>query len=366
MKHLVLVGAGHAHMTALQHLAEFRAAGHAVTVIGPGPHHYYSGMGPGMLSGIYRPEEIRFEVRAMVERGGAVFVQDRVVGVDAARRELRLGDGRGITYDVVSFNTGSGVPVDERLAAHPRVIPVKPIENLLHARRRILAELATRPLALAVAGGGPAGVEIAANLRRLVHGTGCGGNVTLIAGDRLLRGFDDRVRGLVLKRMLRLGVRVLEGARAVGADGTRVVLSTGAEAACDYLFAAVGVTPSPLFRDSGLPVGPDNGLRVNRFLQSVAHPEIFGGGDCICFEPRPLARVGVYAVRENPVLVENLRRSLNGGLLTAFVPQARYLLAFNMGDGTAVVAWKSVMFGGRLGFRLKDYLDRSFMRRFQS
>ena len=117
-QHLVLVGAGHAHMMVMQHLAEFRSAGHRVTVIGPGPHHYYSGMGPGMLSGIYRPEEIRFDVRAMAERRGATFVQERVVAVDAAARELRLSDGRRIGYDVVSFNTGSGVPVDERLAAH--------------------------------------------------------------------------------------------------------------------------------------------------------------------------------------------------------------------------------------------------------
>ncbi len=94
-------------------------------------------------------------------------------------------------------------------------------------------------------------------------------------------------------------------------------------------------------------------------------PEIFGGGDCISFAPRPLARVGVYAVRQNPVLLANLERALDGGDLTPFTPQPAYLLAFNMGDGTAVVSWKSIVFGGRIGFALKDYLDRSFMRRFQ-
>jgi NADH dehydrogenase FAD-containing subunit len=365
-QHLVLVGAGHAHMMVMQHLAEFPSAGHRVTVVGPGPHHYYSGMGPGMLSGIYRPEEIRFDVRAMTERRGATFVQERVVAVDAAARELRLSDGRRIGYDVVSFNTGSSVPVDERLAAHARLVPVKPIDQLLHARERILADVGERRLSLIVAGGGPAGVEIAANLRRLVHGVGRGADITLVAGDRLLASFGARVRGLVLRRLQDLGVSVLEGVKAVGASGTSVTLSTGASPAGDYLFAAMGVVPSPLFRDSGLPVGPDGGLRVNRHLQCVDHPEVFGGGDCISFEPQALARVGVYAVRQNPILLENLRRSLDGAPLATFAPQASYLLAFNMGDGTAVVAWKSIVFGGRLGFRLKDHLDRSFMRRFQS
>jgi NADH dehydrogenase FAD-containing subunit len=366
MKHLVLVGAGHAHMTVMQHLAEFRAAGHEVTVIGPGPHHYYSGMGPGMLSGIYRPEEIRFDVRAMTERQGAQFVQDRVVAVDASARELRLTDGRRIRYDLVSFNTGSGVPVDDRLAAHAHVVPVKPIEMLLHARARILRDLGERRLSLVGVGGGAAGVEIAANLRRLTHGQGRGADITLVAGDRLLPAFASRVRKRVLRRLRELDVAVLEGVRASAASASAVALSTGPPLPCDTLFAAVGVTPSSLFRDSGLPVGEDGGLRVNRHLQSVAHPEIFGGGDCISFAPRPLARVGVYAVRQNPVLLENLRLSLRREPLAVFTPQASYLLAFNMGDGTAVVAWKSLVFDGRLGFRLKDHLDRSFMRKFKS
>ena len=64
-KHLVIVGAGHAHLTVLKNLAEFKNSGHDVTVVNTSPLHYYSGMGPGMLSGIYRPEEIRFNVKKL-------------------------------------------------------------------------------------------------------------------------------------------------------------------------------------------------------------------------------------------------------------------------------------------------------------
>lgn len=56
------------------------------------------------------------------------------------------------------------------------------------------------------------------------------------------------------------------------------------------------VTPSPIFRASDVPIGDDGGLLVNDALQCVAHPEIFGGGDCITLASCPLARVGVYAV----------------------------------------------------------------------
>jgi NADH dehydrogenase FAD-containing subunit len=365
-KHLVLVGAGHAHMTVLKRLADFTAAGHRVTVIGPGPLHYYSGMGPGMLSGIYRPEDIRFNVRDMAIARGATFIEDLVVRVDPAGKELLLQQGQRVGYDVVSFNAGSGVPADERISAHEDVVPVKPIEQLLHARLRIIEALREKKVSIVVAGGGPAGLEIAANLRRLVADATGAAQITLIAGDRLLAGFDPVVRRKALRGLARLGVALVEGQKVTSAEARCIRTSSGESRPCDVLFLAVGVKPSPIFRDSGLPTGADGGLLVNAYLQSVVFPEIFGGGDCICFAPGPLAKVGVYAVRQNPVLLQNLRSALGGGDLLAFVPQKSYLLAFNMGDGTAIVRWKSLVFDGRLGFFLKDYLDRSFMRRFQA
>ena len=69
-KQLVLIGGGHAHMVTLANLRKIVDKGHDVTVIGPSDHHYYSGMGPGMLSGTYRPTDIRFATRHVVEKNG--------------------------------------------------------------------------------------------------------------------------------------------------------------------------------------------------------------------------------------------------------------------------------------------------------
>ena len=68
-KHLVIVGAGHAHLTILKNLRELKNAGFDVTVVSSSSLHYYSGMGPGMLSGIYRPEELKepFYIRHLEE-----------------------------------------------------------------------------------------------------------------------------------------------------------------------------------------------------------------------------------------------------------------------------------------------------------
>ena len=364
-KHLVIVGAGHAHLTVLKNLQEFRNSGHDVTVVSASPLHYYSGMGPGMLSGIYRPEEIRFNVKKLSEDRGAAFVEDKVVKVKPEERKIDLQSGNQISYDAISLNTGSFVPVADSMATDETVFTVKPIENLLKANRKIIEILKTQELTATVVGGGPTGVEVAGNLDRLVRNESGKCRITLVAGTRLLSQFKASVRQRALNSLSGRNVQVMEGVRLAAVKEGAVELSDGAVLESDIIFMAIGVKPSLLFEDSGLPTGRDGGMLVNQYLQCVSHPEIFGGGDCISFEPQPLAKVGVYAVRQNPILLHNLLSALNGHELRQFVPQKSILLALNMGDGTAIVHWHSMVWGGRLGFSLKDYIDRKFMGLFQ-
>ncbi len=197
-KHLVLVGAGHAHLTALTRLADYRDRGHRVTVINPFSHTYYSGMGPGLLSGIYHPKETRFNVKKMAECGGAAFIEDSVWTIDADNRSLLLKGGQVVPYDIVSFNCGSQVLTDPSWSLNSRMIPVKPVINLYKARSSILNEARGRRLRIVVAGGGPAGVEVCANLWKLLHDNGSPAQIVLVAGERLLPGCPSRTRLLAL------------------------------------------------------------------------------------------------------------------------------------------------------------------------
>ncbi len=364
-KHLVLTGGGHVHLSALMRLRDFVRAGHRVTVIGPSPYHYYSGMGPGLLSGIYRPAEARFHVKKMAEDRGAAFLEDRVIKVDPVRRALFLGSGREVRYDVVSFNTGSEVPADLFAAPSENVFPVKPIENLLAARRRILDTTGGSGLRVTVVGGGAAGVEIAANLGRLARETGRIAGISLVSRSKVLGDYPAKAQALARDFLVRWGIEPIEGVAAVSIAGGSVRLENGTILGGDMVFVAVGVTPSPLFRDSGLPAGADGGLLVNDFLQCVRYPELFGGGDCITLEGTPLARVGVYAVRQNRLLTRNLLAFLEGRPLRTFDPGGGYLTILNMGDDRGIFRRKEFVRDGPLAFRLKDYIDRRFMRKFQ-
>jgi NADH dehydrogenase FAD-containing subunit len=363
-KHLVIAGGGHAHLTVLRNIHEYTDRGHRVTVVSTSSYHYYSGMGPGMLSGIYRPQDIRFHIRKMVEDRGGVFLEDSVVRIDPEERVLHLKSGKTIGYDVVSFNTGSHVPDRGEDSPADNVFPVKPIINLLRARR-FITDAGKKPFAIVIIGGGPAGLEITANAWRLLRDSQGEGRITMLAGSRLLRGFPDKARSLSLESLEKRDIVVVEGRHMKELHRDRVVLDDGSEIPSDMSFLATGVRPSSLFRESGLPTAEDGGLLVNNYLQSIGRPGIFGGGDCISLEGRRLARVGVYAVRQNPVLHHNLRAALEGEKLMPFTPQEHYLLIFNMGNGRGILWKKTFVWEGRLAFLLKDYIDRRFMREFQ-
>lgn len=366
-KHLVLVGGGHAHMLTLAKLHKFIEKGHHTTVIGLTPYHYYSGMGPGMLGKIYTPEDIRFATRHVVEKQGGTFVSGTAVRVDPKEKTLFLESGVCFPYDVLSFNVGSYVPAPLVKDDGRNIYSVKPIETLMHAQTRILELASQKKIAISIIGGGPSAAEIAGNIWGLTRNLGENiPGIRIFAGENFMSRFPDNVRRKVAGSLTKRHIEIMECGYVKEIKTGHITLESGKNYKTDIIFLAIGVKPSPIFKESGLPTGPDGGLLVNKYLQSTEFPEILGGGDCIYFKDRPLDKVGVYAVRENPVLYHNLMALLEETDLMPFDPGGDYLIIFNMGDGTGVLRKKWLVFGGRLAFKIKDYIDRKFMKKFQS
>jgi NADH dehydrogenase FAD-containing subunit len=320
-----------------------------------------------MLGGGYAPDDIRFATRHLVEKQGARFVLGKVTHVAPGDRTVHLEDGTTVPYDVLSVNAGSQVPAAIVKGRNADIFSVKPIERLITAQQRIRSLLAEKSTAVGIVGGGPSAAEIAGNIWRL-RPKGCPNDlhIAIYAGRQFMAGFPPGVRSKVFESLDRRGIEIHERGYVKEVRSGRITMASGQGHAADVVFLALGVRPSPIFAASGLPVGPDGGLLVNAYLQCVSQPDIFGGGDCIHFRDRPLDKVGVYAVRENPVLCHNLMAALDNRPLQRFDPGGDYLLVFNLGDGTGVLRKSRLLFGGRLAFVVKDAIDRRFMRRFQA
>ena len=368
MPTIAFAGGGHAHLYSLRRTRELVRRGHDVVLVNPSPHLYYSGMATGVVSRTYTPEEDRIDVRRLVEGGGGRFVKGRVERAIPSERALLLEDGRRVPYDVASFCLGSGVAAPLPTREEDRVLPVKPVENAERLRDEISAR---RPRVLVV-GGGVAGCEMAANAASLMaklaaeRGTGAAeGEIVLAeAGPNLLATAPERARRLMSAHLKDRGVEVLLDFEVRSYEDGIVVSADGREARADLLVPAAGVVPPSVFRRSGLATGDDGGLWVDAHLRSPNDERLFGGGDCVCFRGESLPRLGVFAVRQGPVLYRNLQAAFRGEPLARFEPQRRYLYVLNLGDGTGLAIYGRLAWRGRLAMKLKNRIDKRFVEEY--
>lgn len=356
---IVFAGGGHAHLYSLLRTAELVRRGFRVVLVDPSPNLFYSGMATGVVSGSYEPGVNRIDVRRLVERGGGRFLRNRVSGVRPDDRALTLDDGTEVPYDAVSFCLGS-----ETASTAPG-IPIKPVANTSEIRARILEAGREKAPRVLVVGGGAAGCEVAANAAALMKAHDLRGTVTLVeAGPTLLENSPARARRLALSHLAAAGVGVVLGCR-VEPDGDAVVLEDGRRMRAGLIVAATGVDPPDVFRRSRLATGEDGALWLNRYLQSPQEERIFGGGDAVAFRGGRLPQLGVFAVRQAPVLYHNLQAVIRGGPLIAYKPQKRFLYVLNLGGEAGLAIYGRLAWKGRLPLLLKRRIDGNFVTRYR-
>jgi NADH dehydrogenase FAD-containing subunit len=363
---VVFVGAGHAHLYSIKNTGLLIRQGAEVIVIGPDQYHYYSGMGPGMLSGIYEQDDVRVDVQRLAESSGARFIKGHVIGIDPRMQNLLLDNGEKLSYDIASFNVGSSVPKDLVKGAGKEAYPIKPIANLVLLKQAILSKIISSIPRILIIGTGPAGVEMAGNIERLVSQNEGKAEIILAgAEESLLSRFPGKAGLFARYSLLKRGITICSRCLVISLDNGTARTSDQREIAYDIAVLATGIRPTQVFDGSGIDTAQNGSLMVNNYLQSTSHPDIFGGGDGVTFRNMPLAMVGVYAVRQAPILLHNIQACLKGEPLKEFVPQKRYLLILNLGDGTGIFVRSPLVLKGRWAFRLKELIDKRFISKFR-
>ncbi len=358
---IVLVGAGHSHLHILKQAGLFAARGYALTVIAP-DDFWYSGAASGVLSGQYRPDSERIDIAALIAGSGATLIRSRLAAIDRAARRLVSEDGTAVPFDVVSLNLGSApvpLPGDNR-----NVFDVKPVAHLDRLRGALETRHQTNPKAqtrIAIVGGGLTGFEIAASLERLGRRLNAPFSITVHGGDRPLADLAKPIAAGVIHALRRRGIAAPDGSRVVSVDDGVLTLADGRTEPADFVVNASGLAPAPVIAGLGLPLAGDGSLHVDPWLRSTGDPAIFAAGDCIAFDGEPLPRVGVYAVRQAPVILHNMLATLEGTPLMRFEPQKNFLTIMNLGDDTGLALRAGLHWRGRLAWRLKDAIDRRFL-----
>jgi NADH dehydrogenase FAD-containing subunit len=361
---LVAVGAGHAHLHLAQRAATLADRGIALTLIDPG-RFWYSGLATGLLGGQHTSDEDTVDPQPLVERNGR-FIRGRVASVDLHRRVVLLEDGQDVPFDRLSFNVGSEV-TGHGIAGTGHAWTVKPIANVARLREAVEQRLkGGRPPRVTVIGGGPTGCEVAANLLGLARRNSAAIALQVVSSaERLMRDAPRGASRCMARVLTRYGASLELKTRLVAVQPDCVRDEGGRRWPSDVTVLATGLTPPHWLTSLGLPLGDRGGLLVGSTLQSPADAHVFGVGDCIDFAPRPLPSLGVFGVRQAPVLLHNLIASFDGRPMRSYRPQRRWLSILNLGDGRALATWGPMYALGRWCLRWKNHLDQNFLEQYR-
>lgn len=360
MKIVVLVGGGHAHLHALAQFAKKPREDVQLVLISPAVHQYYSGMFSGFTEDVYGVDEIRIDLNQLAEKIGAAFYQDTICAIDQESRTLTGQHGEIYPYDAVSFDIGSLTDSPEALKKH--ISPIKP--NYHFPDQLMQFRKSAKPV---IIGGGASGVELAFSAHAWRMRRHFPTDVLLFSSGELLSAqgaaASRKIEAIARKKSLPFFTNV----KIEDIDETSVIASNGASYPKSDVLWLTGPKSPAVFEHSGMPVDRSGFLAVRATLQSTRFPEVFGAGDCVSIDRYPdLAKNGVYAVRQGPVLWENLLNFLDGNPLSAFVPQKRYVAILSTGGGEAFLTYGQWSTHGKIPWKLKQYIDKKFMKSYQA
>jgi selenide,water dikinase len=299
-------------------------------------------------------------------------VLSAATGVDTAAKAIRLSDRPPLRYDVASFDVGSTVAGLDLPGVRQNALPTRPIAELVERIDALAERIRNRPpespFRIVVVGGGAGGIEIAFTLwHRVGAGRHRAVELALVHGwPEVLAGYPRSLIDRVHRNAARRGIRILPNRRVAEARRDSVVFEDGSSVPADALLWVSGAWSHPLFTDSGLPTERRGFVLTRSTLQAEGHDDLFAVGDCATLMEFPeTPKAGVYAVRQGPFLHENLIAFLDGRPLKSYRPQSDFLTLLNLGDGTALGAKWGRSFEGEWVMRLKDWIDRRFMKKFQ-
>jgi NADH:quinone reductase (non-electrogenic) len=157
------------------------------------------------------------------------------------------------------------------------------------ALRETLPKIEVRGGQVVVCGGGATGIETAAQVASVYPWI----KVSLVTYGSLALSWGKSVAGVIRRRLVSLGVQIVDQSTVRAVRQHRVVLDQGRELECSLCIWTAGFVVQPLAREAGLAVNERDQILVDPFLRSVSHQEIYAIGDAAT----PIENPGVGHVR---------------------------------------------------------------------
>jgi selenide,water dikinase len=365
---IMLLGGGHAHVHVIKAFAERPLRGVRVTLVTRDLETPYSGMLPGIVAGLYAPQQAHIDLVRLAAVTGTRLIHAEATGIDRSAKRVLLAGRPPVAYDILSIDVGITPDLASVPGAAEHGIAVKPIGTFLAKLEHLRVRCSTGAVRhITVIGGGAAGVELALSLRtRLCADAARNGrdpdiSFALVTDEVLLAAHNVRVQRAFRRHLAAAGVEVREHCAVAALKVGVVVCRDGRTLATDAVLLATEAAPPPWFRESGLARDSGGFVAITPTLQVANDPDIFAAGDCAGLVATPREKAGVYAVRAGPPLAANLARRARGKALRPWRPQRRHLALISTGERYAVASRGPLHAEGAWLWTVKDWIDRRWV-----
>jgi len=325
---LTVLGTGFGAFNLVKNLS----ADYAITVISPRNHFLFTPLLPSTTVGT-------IEFRSIIEpirhaREDIRFFHASAESIDTVARTIFCkgldgGDGFTLPYETLVIAVGSVSNTYNVPGVAEHAMFLKELHDARELRQRIIRcfETANLPsttveerhrlLHFVVCGGGPTGVEFAAELNdfmvedlskwytQLVAEA----RITLVeAGKEILTSFDEKLRRYAMDLFRRERISVLTGSPVVRVEPAVIRLADGSSLPYGLLLWSTGNAATPFGAAINLPKDKQSRIIVDEFFRVKGFDDLYSLGDCSVVEASPLPATSQVAQQQGKYLARALNR----------------------------------------------------------
>lgn len=358
---VVVLGSGFA---AFMMLKQIDVRSYDVTLVSPRNHFLFTPLLPSTTVGTVELRSIIEPIRRA--RKGTRYLQGEATDLDTERHIVTCrSSDPGITfeleYDILAIAVGADNNTFGIRGVAENALFLKELNDARTIRERVIAclELADVPgitderraqlLHFVVVGGGPTGIEFAAELHDLIEEGLSRSYPNLIghirislfeATETILTVFDARLRDYTMSHFARQGIELhLQSPVDEVGDGF-LKLKSGETIHASLIVWSTGYTARPFVRDLSFQKERTGRILTDQYLRVIDHEEIFALGDCATSVQGALPQTAQAAMQEGKYVGSHLNRVARGRNISPFHFKNLGMLAY-VGDKKALADFPS-------------------------
>ncbi|BAY47566.1 FAD-dependent pyridine nucleotide-disulfide oxidoreductase [Scytonema sp. HK-05] len=271
----------------------------------------------------------------LLKGSGVIFVQDTVQAIDLHQRQVKLTSGTSYNYSNLVLGLGSVTGYFGVEGAKENALPFWTQKDAIAIDRHLRdclqkaaqtedPEQRRKLLTVAIIGGGPSGVEMAATLADLLPNwyAALKGNpqevrvVLINHGKEILKGdINSHLRETAEQELQKrtVPIEMLLGAEATAIRSNTIEYKRDGKSETLPTYTTIwtaGTATHPLIKDLAIPEehrDKHGRLKVTKTLQLPDFPEVFAGGDCAAVEDSSFPPTAQVAYQQGATIAQNLK-----------------------------------------------------------